>query len=47
MGAMALLSGLAFARAATASDGGAQFVYILLGCIFLLILWGMYRWPNL
>jgi hypothetical protein len=46
MGAMALLAGLAFARALTTSDSGAQFVYLLLGGVFLLILWAMYRWPD-
>ena len=46
MGALALLAGLSFARALTAADGGAQFVYVLFGCVFLLILWAMYRWPD-
>ena len=27
--------------------GGAEFVYVLLGCVFLPVLWSMYRWPNL
>jgi hypothetical protein len=27
--------------------GGAEFVYVLLGSVFLPVLWSMYRWPNL
>ena len=47
MGAMVLLAGIALRNAATASDRGAEFIFILLGCLLLLIAWGMYRWPDL
>ena len=46
MGAMALLAGLAFAHALMASNSADQFVNVLFGCVFLLILWAMYRRPN-
>jgi hypothetical protein len=36
----------AFAQAAFASDPGAQFVFVLFGCILLLCFWAAVRWPS-